>query len=382
MIELTNAVILNKAAPKDGISFTYNKGELISIPFERRYIFDFLALKNQSMDSGVFKIDDTIIFPDEDSEKSIFFLAINSLVKVGLCFLVEKSRKKELIEHVQDELILLRDLPTETESEKNAKINAIFGKINELSPAYLLVDFNESCNKNQPSLMSQINKYKSSMLIIGLEVKPITSEYNEEEKPSENDNFEDLYMTQLVIGQETEMTNLMPEKQGSDFLTYAHSKKGFGMELWLTFKKNLMVFFSFLIPSVGVIAFLLLSPLYAKTSNKALIIPFVITIVICFSLYMLMTYKCTSYIRLKDKKEKTRRMLLFLTINTIVTTLGAGLGIVIFILFKNFDTDLKAVNGNTLSIVLAVVFYIILVTACLYLTLVNDKIKSLFKKKK
>ena len=87
MIELTNAVILNKAAPREGISFTYDKGELISIPFERRYIFDFLALKNQSMDSGIFKIDDTVVFPDEDSEKSIFFLAINSLVKVGLCFL-------------------------------------------------------------------------------------------------------------------------------------------------------------------------------------------------------------------------------------------------------------------------------------------------------
>ena len=220
------------------------------------------------------------------------------------------------------------------------------------------------------------------MLIIGLEVKPVATIHDEEEKASDDDNYEDLYMTQLVIGQETEQTNFMPEKQSSDFLVYARSKKGFGMELWLTFKKNLMVFFSFLIPSVGVIAFLLLSPLYAKTSNKALIIPFVITIVICFSLYMLMTYKCTSYIRLKDKKEKTRRMLLFLTINTIVTTLGAGLGVVIFVLFKNFDTDLKAVNGNTLGIVLAVVFFIILVTACLYLTLVIDRIKSLFKKKK
>ena len=382
MIELTNAVILNKAAPREGISFTYDKGELISIPFERRYIFDFLALKNQSMDSGIFKIDDTVVFPDEDSEKSIFFLAINSLVKVGLCFLVEKTHKKELIEHVQDELILLRDLPIETEAEKSSKIAAIFGKINELSPAYVLVDFNESCNKNQPSLMSQINKFKTSMLIIGLEVKPVATIHDEEEKASDDDNFEDLYMTQLVIGQETEQTNFMPEKQSSDFLVYARSKKGFGMELWLTFKKNLMVFFSFLIPSVGVIAFLLLSPLYTKTSNKALIIPFVITIVICFSLYMLMTYKCTSYIRLKDKKEKTRRMLLFLTINTIVTTLGAGLGVVIFVLFKNFDTDLKAVNGNTLGIVLAVVFFIILVTACLYLTLVIDRIKSLFKKKK
>ena len=382
MIELTNAIILNRIAPQEEVSFSYEKGELVRIPYSDRYIFEFLALRNQSLDKGVFKIDNVTIFPEEDNENSLFFLVINSLIKVGLCFVTTKSEKMQKVTYVQEELIQLRDLPSETNDEEKAKIAAIFGKINELSPSYVLVNMNEECNKNQPELLRQIDVLKSSLLIIALEVKPFAEKAETKETINDEDEFEDLHMTNLTIGDAIEEYNEQEERKVSDFLTFSNSKKGFGMDVILTFKKNLMVFFSFLIPSIGVIAFLLLSPLYGKTENKVLIIPFVITIVICFSLYMLMTFKCTSFLLLKNKKERIHKTLIFLIINSIVTLIGAGLGIVIFVLFKNFDAELKTINGGSVGIVLAVIFFIIMITACLYLTLVINKIKSLFKKKK
>lgn len=382
MIELTNAIILNRIAPQEEISFSYEKGEVVRIPYSDRYIFEFLALRNQSLDKGVFKIDNITIFPEEDNDNSLFFLVINSLVKVGLCFVANKNEKKQKVNYVQEELIQLRDLPSETNDEKKAKIAAIFGKINELSPSYVLVNLNEDCNKNQPELLRQIDILKSSMLIIELEVKPFVEKTETIDSFDDEDEFEDIHMTNLTIGDAIDDYNEREEQKTSDFLTFSHSKKGLGMDILLTFKKNLMVFFSFLIPSIGVIAFLLLSPLYGKTENKVLIVPFVITIVICFSLYMLMTYKCTSFLLIKNKKDKMHKTIIFSIINTTVTLIGAGLGIVIYVLFKNFDAELKTVNGGSIGIILAVIFFIILVTACLYLTLVINKIKSIFKKKK
>lgn len=379
MVELTEALILNKNAPKEELSFSFDKGEAIYIPFNERYKFEFLALRNQSLDKGIFKIDDTVIFPDEESEKTIFFLAVNSLVKVGLCFLVEKANKKAALNNIQSELIKLRELPTETNEDKNAKIAAIFEKISEFSPSYMLINLNDEANKNNPELNKQIELYKSAMLIICLEVKPVASIVEIEPSFDEEDEYE---MTSLNIGEGVSTQTYEKETQTNDFIIFGSDKDNFFKALFITLKSNLMVFFSFLIPTIGVIAFILLSPLYAQTSNKVLIIPFIITIVICFVLYMLMTYKCCSFHFIKNKKRKYRRMTLFIVINTLITAIGAGFGILIYSLFKNFDNDLKEIKGNTTGIVIAIIFFIVLITACLYLTPLFNKIKSLFKKKK
>lgn len=73
---------------------------------------------------------------------------------------------------------------------------------------------------------------------------------------------------------------------------------------------------------------------------------------------------------------------MFVIINLIVTAIGAGFGILIYVLFKNFDSDLKEIKNNTIGIVIAILLFLILVTACLYLTPVINKIKAAFKKKK
>ncbi len=379
MIELTEAIILNKNAPKEEVSFSLEKGDVVTIPYTERYKFELLALRNQSLDKGTFKIDDVVIFPDENNDKTIFFLAVNSLVKVGLCFLVEKTAKKQMVNNIQSELIKLRELPTETEEQKNEKIAAIFNKIAEFSPSYVLINLNEEVNKNNPELERQVNMYKSTLLIVELEVKPIQHVSEEETTLIEEDEYE---MTSLNIGDGNAIQTYEKESSSNDFLVFGSEKDSFAKAMLITIKSNLMVFLSFLIPTIGVIAFVLLSPLYAQTSNKVLIIPFVITIVICFVLYMLMTYKCCSFHMLKNKKKKNRRMIMFVIINLIVTAIGAGFGILIYVLFKNFDSDLKEIKNNTIGIVIAILLFLILVTACLYLTPVINKIKAAFKKKK
>ena len=379
MVELRDGLILSKSAPKEPISFSFEKGSINKVPYEQKYIFSFLKLKDQALDKGEFLIDEYKVYPEEDnSEKSLFVLAVNSVVKFIMCFLVAKLEKKQKVQFVQAELIKLRDMPTTSDFEKNAKIAAIFDKIIELSPSYVLVDLNEEDNRFNSELDRQINRIAEDINTIVLEEKPINSV---DENKVEYDEIIDL-----SIGQNTTSQYIKVQKQGEDFIIFdeKNGKKNFAKQLINTFKNNLMVFMSFLIPTLGIIAFSLLTPLYLKTENKFLAIPFIITIVICMFLYLLMTYKCTEFTL--DYKNNKDKIISYFIINTIVAIIGGGLGVVIYVLFKNFDNDLKALEGgNTVGVVLAIIFAIVLLTANLYLRLllnpVVDKIASKFKKK-
>ena len=96
-----------------------------------------------------------------------------------------------------------------------------------------------------------------------------------------------------------------------------------------------------------------------------------------------MTYKCTKfYGNTKDPSFK-RKAGIFNIFNFLVTLLGVGLGVGIYILFKTFDAELKLITTtNTLGIILAVAFSIVLFTANIYIFIVINKIKQLFKRKK
>lgn len=372
MIELKDCLVVGKNIPKTEINQTFDSNQVNHISYQDRYIFNLLKLKNQSLEKGEFIIDENKIYPQEENGKSLFFLAVNSVINLGLCFLVEPQEKKEKVKHIQDELILLREMPIGTDIEKNLKIAAIFEKICAFLPSYMLVDLNDQNNSNNPELIRQIDKCFNVFPIIVLDSKPIDKV--EEKEALEEEEF---VMVDLNIGEETKVSYSKQKGKSDQTIAFSKGKGNFGKLLWLTFKKNLMVFLSFLIPSIGVFAFILLSPLYAKTDNKGLLIPFIITIVVCFSLYMLMTYKCADFDSSK-KKEK----LSFFILNTVVTLCGYGLGFLIFILFKNFDSDLKQMPISNLSIVLSIVFLLILVTANLYLyTCISTIINKLKKKK-
>ena len=247
------------------------------------------------------------------------------------------------------------------ENDKNLKIAAIFDKIASFLPSYILIDLNEDVNASNLELMSQLDKYKGIITVIVLNQKP--REVKEVQPVNEEVEVE---MVDLSIGESRPL--LYEREYNSDeesYVVYDANKKGFFKSFVETLKTNIMVFLAFVIPVVGVIAFSLLSPLYAKTTNKILLIPFIITIIVCFFLYMLMTYKCANFGSYKSKSENTKRIIFFI-INVFVTLIGYGLGFLIYFLFKKFDPDIKTIADNKTGIVLSIVLAFILLTANLY----------------
>ena len=362
MIELKGGLILGKSSPKKEVSFIYEKGEINYIDYSSFYIYKFLKLKDIALDKGEFFVDGIKIYPAEDEEKTLFFLAVNSLIKVNLCFVVDKKDKKEKVQFVQEQLLELKNFPVNTENDKNLKIAAIFEKIAAISPSYLLIDLNDVANGTSIELMNQLNKYKDVLTIVTLSQKP---KVVKEEKPIVED--EEIEVIDLEIGEERPMLYESDYRDSKDenLVVYGPKKNGFFKALGETLKTNIMVFLAFIIPAIGVIAFSLLSPLYAKTSNAILLIPFIITIIVCFGLYMLMTYKCANFGSYKSKEENRKRIIFFI-INFVTTAIGYGLGFLIYFLFKKFDVDIKEMSGNNVGIILSIVMSVILVTANLY----------------
>lgn len=372
MIELLDGVILAKDAPKEACSFSFEKGSVNFIDYNDKYKFNFLALKNQSLDSGTFKIDEHQIYPNENNDYSLFFMAVNSLVRFNLCFVVETKQKKEKVKAVQDALVTLRDLPTETDEDKQNKIVSIFDCVSKLQPSYLLLDFNDSVNTNRVFIEQQLQKHAADVLIIVLSEKAVIEESKEEETPFfEEDSYEINIGgdKKPIVKTTTQKTSKQPKKEK------VKAGDSFGKTFAGMFKENYMVFLSFIAPALGVIAFTLLSPLYAQT-NKVLLIPFIITICICFILFMIMTYKCAVF-------ENKKQLIAYSILNTSSILIAFGLSILFYFLFLNFDKEIKELNSkNVTGFLVASIMAVILITACLYVGPIARAIIKLFKKKK
>lgn len=378
MIELKDGLILGKGAPKQEISFQYEKGVINYIDYSSFYIYKFLKLKDQSLDKGEFFIDGVKIYPNENEDKTLFFLAVNSLIKIDLCFVVDKNEKKEKVQFVQEQLLELKSFPLTTENDKNLKIAAIFEKIALISPSYVLVNLNDESNGGNIELSNQLEKYKDNFTIVVLNQKPKAVK---EEKPVVEEP--EVEMIDLEIGEERPMLYEREYSSSDDEPLVVYSKKNntFFKDLGKTIKTNIMVFLAFIIPTIGVVAFSLLSPLYAKTNNSILLVPFIITIFICFGLYMLMTYKCANFGSYKSKAENRKRIIFFI-INIVITAAGYGLGFLIYFLFKKFDTDINQKLGNNIGIIISIVLSLILLTANLWVYPVIHTLINKIKRKK
>lgn len=390
MIEIREAIIASKKAPKEAISFSYDKGSLNIIDYSEKYKFDFLKLKDQSLDKGEFYIDDIKIYPNEDNENSIFFLAVNSLIKIGLCFVVKKEEKKQKVQDVQSKLIELRTLPTDTEEQKQDKIVKILNTSCDLKPSYLLIDYNDETNKSVNLSFTFLEPYAVETNVIVLsKASEVINELPELKSEKKKRGQKVETETSIAIGEETIMVTEKVEQTtekdhiADDFIIFdLDNGNNFFKFMWNSFKKNVSVFLSFGVPVIGVISFSLLSPMYARGDNKWLLIPFILTIVVCFVLHLIMTYKCTSYLTNKNDADRVYKMLSYLFINAIVTLLAAAIGVGIYLLFKNFDANFKTQPFNKLDLILPIILGLIMVTENLYIAYLGNLIVNLFKKKK
>ena len=394
MIEIKEALIYGKKTSEKEISLVFDKGQINSLEPEDLYIFNFLSLKNQALEKGSFIIDGITIYPAENDDDSIAFLTINSLIKLNLCFVIKKQDKKQLLTKIQQELSALKDLPINTEEEKEAKIAAIFSIIEQNSPNYIQIDKNELVNRDNNYLDQQLEAISKKITTILLTYVPpiekveepvveetIDQEENIETIDSEPEIVEEKTFT-VEIGKEPELASEEPKPKKQRKVKVKKEKStnkndnDFFKALGKTIKENIMVFLSFLIPAIGVVAFTLLSPLYAKTEQKVLLIPFIITIIICFILYVIMTYKCCE----NESENKKQDKVIFFIVNSVVTLLGSALGVLIYILFVIFDKSLVDSGFNQLGIILASVLFIVLITLNLYIYKVINLIKKMFKR--
>ena len=356
MIELLNGVILGKGCPKEEVSFSLEKGTINYIPYEERYKFNFLMLKNQSLDKGTFKINDVQIYPDESNESSLFFLSVNSLIRIHLCFLVKKDEKKAKVKFTQDELVKLRDLPVETDEDKNNKIVAILNRVEELAPAYALFDLNDFTNEYGIFAINELEKHAQNINIVVLEKKA------EEALPIEAMQSN----VTLDIGDEmVEQPKTKKEKAPSN---------GFFKEFAQIFKEDISAFGALVVPTISVLLFSMLSPLYAQT-NKVLLIPFILAMIIGFVLFCIMIYRFAEF---KNKEQ----LISFIILTTGSVGLGAGASVGIYFLFLTFDQEIKALQSkNVTGIVVTIILALLLVTSSLYIPPLVNLVKKLFKKK-
>ena len=91
---------------------------------------------------------------------------------------------------------------------------------------------------------------------------------------------------------------------------------------------------------------------------------------------MIMTYKCAEF-------ENKHQLIAYGILNLASLTIALGLSILFYFLFLNFDAEIKALNSkNITGFTIAIIFTLVLMTACLYVPPIGKAILKLFKKKK
>ena len=366
MVEVIDAVIKTKTTTKGPFSFSYEKGQVNYIDYSEIYKFNILLLKNQNLASGTLKIDDES-FLDDNEKRSLFIITVNCLATFHLAFIERNEKKFARVKAIQEALIKTRDLPMNTDEEKKDKVTKILECATSLKPSYILFDFNNELVVPENFIKELLEQYQNQFIIVALNKKTYDSISEEDEISKKSD-------LDLSIGERNEQMESKPTRSSPMFYKQ-NSKDPFGKVFGKMFKDNVMVFLSFIAPALGVLAFSLLSPLYAQT-NKVLLIPFIITICICFVLFMIMTYKCAIF-------ENKQQLIAYGLINFGSITTAFGLSILFYYLFLNFDNEIKALNSkNLLGFVTASIFFVILVTAFLYIPPFVNWVLNLFKKKK
>ena len=374
MIELRNCILNTKGAPKNEVNTLFEAGQINHISHKQKYIFELLRLKNQTIKSGEFIIDDFKAYPLEDDTKSIFFLAINSLVKVGVCFLVESQEKDNKLKEVQEELLKLKELDCTSDLQKDMKIAAIFDVVFRFSPKYMLVDLSDEDNKSHQELIKQIDKYCLKNTIIVLDDDVEETEEAIEEETSE------VYMLDLNIGENTSAKYVKETKPKTKFFGKNEKVSGSALKTRLVseLKNDAMVYLAFILPTLGMFTFSLLAPLYAKVKNTALLVVSIIVVIIFIALHFVMTYMLTktNY----DKEDKIGNIC-FLILNSAVSVISYAASIGIYFLLKNIDSQLKAITDNKIGIIISIIFLLLVLSTNIYICPLVEKIKSLIKKK-
>ncbi|MCQ2743107.1 MAG: hypothetical protein MJ239_07485 [Bacilli bacterium] len=178
MLKLDKAIILGNKAPDKEVNIALDKGVTL-LSYNQKYLYEFLKLDNQALQSGSFYLDDVAVVPLEDKKNSVFMLTINSKeIVLSACYLLNNKQeskgiiaalkdkeRKERIKEIESHFSVLSSI-----NDKEAKINSIFQTIENTKASYVLINWNNETNKASRSLISEImDKYSINTPIIALE---------------------------------------------------------------------------------------------------------------------------------------------------------------------------------------------------------------------
>ena len=174
MIELKNIKISTK---NDDTSFdeSFNNG-IHYLDYEKEKLFRFLLLKDQFVEDGTFLINEWQFFPrDILNKQALTALKINSaVIDVVITFISSKKEQKKTLEDLQNGLFTLKDLPLESDEEKEFKIRRIFEIIKNFNIGYVMLDLNDDVNIVHRKLIEKIvAEFQQNLTIIILNRAPL-----------------------------------------------------------------------------------------------------------------------------------------------------------------------------------------------------------------
>lgn len=395
MIVLKDLVIKGNKEP---INLSFNNG-INEILHKDRYLYKFLRLKDQAIDSGELLING-VSFSSSQKDKSLFVLAINSQVFcLSICVITKQEEKDNVVKQIQDDLVALRDLPIVTTNEQKAKIDKITETISKYELGYVLIDENNEVNQDHISLINaSVDKYKEDITFIYLkeegitEVKPnpvvVTSNVTEEKqapKVIHEDLLanEDIYEFTVGAYSPNESPKVIPnpkrkERKEKEKKTTNKSSEWLAL-LKPTLKDNWISLLLFMLEIAFTVILSIVGP-YLVSTEGATFASVIIIILLVFCVFASMFISST-IVSIIDKKEKdTNLKFRILLVSLLIMSLvGIGIGYLLFIIFKNTNFLIKQEKWQDSFLILSifiVVIGLIVPFIAKYIHLLAKKIKK------
>lgn len=417
MVELIEAKILDKLAPKEPVTLTFGNS-LNEISYEKRYIFNFLLLKNQALDSGEFIVNDKTIYPNDNGDFSLFLLAVNSQNICLSCVFSSLSEDKDLlVKSVQEQLCLLRELPLINEEQKYFKIHKIFETLLNFNPAYILIDKGNDINKSSIQLINKaIFEYSYKMTIITLDANnnvdsssnnAFSNLFNSKNKEEtnynsitnsnvddeEDNNFDFIEVDgndstirkakqkavrpiNKKVKSKEPVNKYLPEEKEKKIIDFNYIAK--------LFKKEWTSFLFIIYGTLSTIFFVLIVPYQFSLENNALLSTvFLLGSILCFVVNFLIISSLFSFMdKIPYSKKRTNYSLTFTLISIV---LGALLAVGLLFLLKSKDILVVNENYQNVFLIPGIIISIIILIIPFFMYPIRQlsvKLKALFPSKK
>lgn len=348
MIVLKDLVIKGNKEP---INLSFNNG-INEILHKDRYLYKFLRLKDQAIDSGELLING-VSFSSNQKDKSLFVLAINSQVFcLSICVITKQEEKDTVVKQIQDDLVKLRDLPIVTTNEQKEKIDKITETISKYELGYVLIDENNEVNQDHISLINaSVDKYKEDVTFIYLKEEGIT-----EVRPNP------VVVTSNVT-EEKQEPKVIPNPKRKEHKEKEKKSTNKSSE-WLTLlkptlKDNWISLLLFMLEIAFTVILSIVGP-YLVSTEGATFASVIIIILLVFCVFASMFISST-IVSIIDKKEKDTILKFRILLVSLLTMslVGIGIGYLLFIIFKNTNFLIKQEKWQDSFLILSIFISII-----------------------